>query len=314
MEPVDRLAAYLAGELTPEQSEHVRSSLASDPELARQLTALERADAALASLAPTAEPDGLAARLDHRLGPELAAQTSARDELAPRRRTRRPTPRWLPATAAAAVLAVAGTGVLLLGGDDLAEDTADTVAMERSGEPADAPLPEAGAGPLVVVDENRELDAHLADALLEDPAVLALAARALDPVAGQQLAAQVRDGLAGSEVAAMGEEPAAELAAPDAFADDAADEFADEFADELADELADVPEDPRQTLARCLEVVLAADPAAIPAYAELARFEGEPVVVLALVTPDAPGTAYTRSEIWVLSRDSCELRRFAQAE
>ncbi len=306
MESVDRLAAYLAGELPLDDAERVRASLVADPEFARQLAALERADAALAGLAPTAEPDGLAARLEAQLAPVISAQVSQGDELAARRRARRPARRWVPAAAAAAVLAVAGTGVLLIGGEGPAEDTADTIAMERAGEPGDALRSDADAPRVAVVDEDRELDAELADALLDDPALLAVTELALDASAGEQLAAQVRDELGGPEAAAMAATPETEF-------DPAGDALPDDFAD-APDDVAenDVTEDPRQAVARCLEVVLTPDPAAIPAYAELAWFDDEAVVVLGLVTPDAPGIAYTRSEIWVLSRDDCALRRFAQ--
>jgi hypothetical protein len=55
-----------------------------------------------------------------------------------------------------------------------------------------------------------------------------------------------------------------------------------------------------------------ADPDAIPAYAELATFEDADAIVLGLVTPDPETGAFTRNEVWVLDRATCQLLRFAQ--
>lgn len=74
MEPLERLTAWLAGDLDPVEAGELAAALAQDPVLREQLAALQRADAALANLEPTAEPAGFAERLDARLADELATQ------------------------------------------------------------------------------------------------------------------------------------------------------------------------------------------------------------------------------------------------
>jgi hypothetical protein len=71
-------------------------------------------------------------------------------------------------------------------------------------------------------------------------------------------------------------------------------------------------DDATQDLARCLGEVLAGGPGAIPVYAELATFDGEDAVVLGLLTTEPASGAFTRREVWALSRDDCQVLRFSQ--
>jgi len=65
-------------------------------------------------------------------------------------------------------------------------------------------------------------------------------------------------------------------------------------------------------VARCLEVLLADSPAAVPTYAEALTLDGEAVIALGLVSEDPATGAFSRRELWVMSRDGCEVRSFSQ--
>lgn len=123
----DALSAYLLGELDADASAAFEARLAREPGLATQLDALAEALAQLGGVDDVAEPDGFAERLQARLDAEaLVPDLSAR-----RRRTR-----WnavMTAAAGVAVLAVAGLQVLG-GADDRGEST--QVAMEAGEESA----------------------------------------------------------------------------------------------------------------------------------------------------------------------------------
>lgn len=61
---------------------------------------------------------------------------------------------------------------------------------------------------------------------------------------------------------------------------------------------------------RCLPRLLDEAPdRLVPAFAEVARFRGEPAIVYGLLAPD--DGAPDRREIWILARDTCEVRLFA---
>lgn len=341
MEPVDRLAALLDGELSADETAALRAELSRDGELADRLAAMQRADAALDAIPPTAEPDGFEARLAARLAPEIAATiatVSAPTPLRPKRRV----PRWVPAVsgAAAGLLVLAGTAVVLLpglGADDaetmLAEDRDEAELEER----AVAPTSPGPDGP-VVVTGDRDLDAAAADELLAAAELEAVTDRRLGAANGRALASRWRDELGPAEALAA---PEATLeSAPDSVQDDVAnDAMEQEAADapsidsdamddsalaadgeeagpvggEAADAGGAVPAEPDEdALLRCLDVVLAADADAIPVYLEAARFEGEPALVYGLVTIDPATGAYTRPEVWVVDRTTCEPRRFTQ--
>ncbi len=79
MDPLDRLAAYLDGDLDRDEHAAVEAELAADVELRAQLEALRRAEAALSGVDGAELPEGFETRLRTRLDEELAARYE-RDE------------------------------------------------------------------------------------------------------------------------------------------------------------------------------------------------------------------------------------------
>jgi hypothetical protein len=299
----------------------------------------------------SAVDDELARVLRPEGGPESARRTTreptsaggagtdrrgAGDELAARRA--RPARRsWVPAfagaAAAVAVIAGAVVGVGMLGGDDTGDDAADTAMTLESfddagdADGAESALPPPGAGPTVIAGD-RDLDDDLADELLASDELQAVTDQALDADAGRSLGATWRDALAAltpSEDASSSDRQA--TAEGEAAQDDATDEDAPRAESETGpgDELGAAPADaPVRLFAdgfdgadlgaadRCLDEVLTGGTDAIPAYLELAAYDGEPAVVVGLVTYDPTTDAYTRPEVWILSREDCQLLRFSQ--
>lgn len=207
MDPAQRLADLLAGELTVEESAQLRAQIAADPQLRRQLEALRRADGALKELESPRVPDGfderLHAHLDETLqelmetspsrdpgdpGPDDAAEPM--DELA-RRRQLRTSPRWLigGSAVAAAFVIVAGVGVVLnqgrSGSDDSGVDATAAMSADEAITESAQPLP------FPVIDEGRELDEAAIGALVDGSQVMALPDPNLDEVTAAQLRADV---------------------------------------------------------------------------------------------------------------------------
>jgi negative regulator of sigma E activity len=347
----EHLAAYLAGELDADETAAVEAALARDPAVRATLEALERADTALASVPATELPAGFERRLRAAIDEELAVQLRSAESAAPAhgatgiaatqdatgdelatRRARR-SRSWLPALAGAAAAvavvagAVVGVGVLGSGGDDAATESMMTLEADDSadgGAGSAEMLPGPGEVPTLIVGD-RDLDDQLADELLASAELQAVAAQALPPEDGRSLGAAWRDAFAG--VASDLEEFEAQTS--DDRAGDASDD-ADEEADEGADAdtmveepaaesagpirvLADGPvtEADSDAVRRCLDEVLSGGDG-IPAYVELASYDGEPAVVIGLVTFDPASRAYSRPEIWVLDRQDCQVRRFSQ--
>jgi negative regulator of sigma E activity len=345
----ERLAAYLAGELDADATAAVEAAVARDPRLRADLDAMRRAAAALGSLPATELPAGFESRLraavDHELttllrgelhGTAQAAPAARRDELAARRarRSRSWVPAFAGAAAAVVVLAGVAVGVGVLGGGDDQAGTADTAMTLESFADADAEdageaeagmaVPEPGDGPTIIASD-RDLDDGAADELLASIELEAVAQRSFDADTGRSVGAAWRAALStlGPGVGAADERadeeqdagPELEEAAP---TDDGAvetDEAGPDVAGDTAVRLfADGPLDDEALAAadRCLTEVIAADTDAIPVYLELASYLGEPAVVVGLVTFDPATDAFTRPEVWVLSRDDCQVRRFSQ--
>lgn len=342
MDPVERLASYLADELDPDEHAAVEAALARDPGLRSQLADLRHADEALERLPGPTPPPGFDARLDARLDRELtellgpaprsetvaasagataadriaADEATRRDELAARR-DRRPLPRWVAVTsaAAAAVVVLAGGGVLLRGvvvspDDDAALDAPallesdDVAPLDVPAEQAEDALPSPGDGP-VVVARDRDLDEEGLTALLEDRVAFALAEHVLAPAAALRLRTPYLDVYQVHDLERPAEE---ERRAEDT---DAPVEAEDGEPVPLRAE-GPVTEDDLDAVARCLTVIMAGSPDAIPVYAELAAYEGQAVVLAGLVTEDPATGAFTRRELWVLSRDGCEIQLITQ--
>lgn len=224
MDPVDRLAAYLADELHADERAQLEVELRRDPELRRTLEAMQRADDALAQLPAATPPEGFDERLDAVVDATLAELLGRAgehtvvghepdpagndgtdtdepvDELAARRR-RRVTSGVLGAAAAGLILVVGGILAVQTGGDhDRADqDAAGDVMMESfdaDSDPTDESADSDDAaddgaadddGP-VIVDEGRVLDAGDLETLLDADVLVTLASQQLDEAAGTELA------------------------------------------------------------------------------------------------------------------------------
>jgi anti-sigma-K factor RskA len=208
----ERLADYLAGELSPDEQAAVEAQLAGDAALRRRLARMREADEALASLSSPAPRDGFEQRLQAALQPELERATAPSsqgeeatgDELAARRARRgRGLKSWPVAlggaAAAVALLAVVGIGVSQLApGDDDAEVALDAEeapeSFEADGAPEDGP---------VLLASDRDLGDEELEALFDDPRLAGLADRGLPPDEGARLAEAFRAHFADDETMRM---------------------------------------------------------------------------------------------------------------
>ncbi|WP_052664979.1 anti-sigma factor family protein [Nitriliruptor alkaliphilus] len=352
MEPAERLAAFLAGELSADEHQAVEAELARDAALRAELAAIRRADEALAAEAPTALPEGarerliatLSATFDAELGPAATgtAATTGTDELATRRRAAAARRSWMVGLGgvAAAIAAIAVIGPTLGGlgaGDDAATmagpESAGDAAFDEADDAAPAPFA-APVGP-TLRGGDRALD--------EDGAAALLAAGELEALVDQDLSVEDAAALGDSWAQAFGAgtlysaspleldgEELSELSAADDGEDAAVAESEDEDLDQrlhattrsggpLGRESAaadlqlldDVSEDDREDVGRCLDTLLAGGGVIVPVLAELVTFQGEPAIAFVLATV-APDDTVTRREVWVLARESCEVRYLRQ--
>lgn len=266
--------------------------------------------------------------------PHLAATGAATpagrgDELAERRARRQP-PRWVVATsaAAAALVVVAGGGIVIsqivvsgddAGGESTADDTMQTLESDDdAADTADDAAPEsadgaAASGPLIVASD-RDLDDAAVATLIDQDAPLDLADSGLSREGAAELRGSYLDVFGADAPETAADSDAAE--ADEEGGDDAADEAQagpERAAGDLAlDTEGDVSDDDLTDVARCLAELAEDSPEALPVYAELGTRDGEPVIALGLVTEDPETGAFTRREVWVLARDTCEPRYFAQ--
>jgi anti-sigma factor RsiW len=295
-------------------------------------------DRLLAALEPT---------LTAELGPRPDA-TAVTDELAARR-TATARRSWITAVGgiAAAVAAVAVIGPALggLGAGDIAETDVASDAMlestEDGGEDAAGSAPAVPVGP-TLLGSDRAIDEEGAAGLLRAGEVEAVVAQGLTPDEAQALgdawaqafgadAGRLRSledgGTAFDATAESGGESAAADGAEEASPAEAANDGA-AVEEDLEEEraaasdavpsvvadlqiLGDVDEAAREDVARCLGQVLGPSTLAVPVFAELVTFEGEPAVAFALVTPDPDGDV-TRREVWVLAREDCQMLYWQQ--
>lgn len=330
MDAAERIADYLSDDLAPDEREAFEAELARDAALRAQLDAVRRGDVALASIAPTALPDGFAERLRASLDAELAevlaptpteerdprvaaqAELGQRDDLAARRAARA-VPRWVGGLAGAAAAAlvvvagIAGLNGLGSGADQEAPESATGEAFDADGgsmEIQEAPVEEEAAeddagesadtmgdegaaaamgrfAPPVLVAQGRSLDDEQLDDVLMTPDLADLAAQRLSTSEGETLAAELADRW--QAAAADGTGTAVRYAGNPTDAD-------------------------REAVAECLT---SADDAGrrtgIPAYAEIADYEGIPAVVLGLVTLDPSSDTWSVPEVQVLDRTTCDL-------
>jgi len=332
VDAAERIADYLSDDLAPDEREAFEAALAGDAALRAQLDAAKRADHALAAVDPVELPDGFAQRLRAALDAELAdvlapvvadepdprvaaqAELAQRDDLAARRAARA-MPRWVGALAGAAaavlvvVAGVAGLSSISGGADDSPEsatgeslDADDGAADEMSTMEAPAEDSAAGAdeefeteeaegeaqeeasgfvrqadGP-VLVDEGRSLDEDDLDAVLLTPDLTDLAAQRLPASEGEALALEYGD----RWQTAITDGSGARTAGSPSDAD-------------------------REAVVACLASDDAGRDDGIPAYAEIADYQGTPVVVLGLVTLDPDTDTWSVPEVRVLDRANCDL-------
>lgn len=342
MHPDERLTAYADGELDTDEAAALEADLARDPALRARLTAIRDSDDALRSL-PAVEPrQGFDERLRAAIDDELASRL---DDPAPapvsQLASRRRLPDWAAglAGAAAAVALLGGIGYGVLqsgwgGGDEAGDDGAGQAALDTAeGEGADEAAggdeetAAAASGPLVL-STGRTYDEAALTALAGESILDAGAGADLadDPAGVVARRYAERLGVTGysAEAAEQGAGPATETAVPTPPSTGRAGPPARDEALQAPgvsdDELGDVR--------RCVSTVLAQgagdtaattdapvedpDDAAIPTYAELARFDGEPVVVVGLLTRAPAGDP--RGEVWVLDRAGCQVRYFTQRQ
>ncbi len=324
MDTGERLAAYLSGDLDTDERTALEADLAGDGALRARLERIRAADDALAGLPEVDVPEGFSARLRARVAPEVDEVLG--DELAARR-ARRATPSWLPALGAAAALAVVVAGGITLSGgmggsDDAAtgagEEGARTMMDDGGAGAADTQMQgdaeaSAPAGP-TVTNRGRTLGLDDLRELPNDPDVQA--ALGGDPTQGNPQAAADEFASALDQQRAPG--ATAEAEADGDAGDDAATESAPMPQDLAGPGVAlrgDVSDADLDAIAACLPVLSeeAADPV-VPLYVELATDEdGDAVIVYAALAADADGE-YRRVEIWMVDRESCDLRQFVQQD
>lgn len=298
-----RLAAYLSGDLDPDERADVARRLASDPALRARADRIAATDELLSSLPDVELPEGFSNRLAERLAPELDAILG--DELAAARARRfAGRDRWMLGAAAAAVAVVVGAGVILSGTFPGGSD-GDTTALSEF-------APEAQREGMV--------DDMAAGSSLPVPQIVALG-RALTEQDLQDLASDGRwDDLAAPD---LGVDQAREIsnaysAALTATSDAAAEEDGSPEKPAPADggefdTATSATSEQLAAVAVCLPTVLDSDDQpVIPLYSELATFQGEDVVVFTLAAPGPDDVSYRRIEVWVLTVDGCETRYFTQ--
>jgi negative regulator of sigma E activity len=339
VDAAERIADYLSDDLAPDEREAFEAALAGDAALRAQLDAAKRADHALAAVDPVELPDGFAQRLRAALDAELAdvlapvvadepdprvaaqAELAQRDDLAARRAARA-MPRWVGAlagAAAAVLVVVAGVAGLssISGGADESPESATGESLEADDGAADevttmeAPAEDSAAGAdeeffeteeteeaegdaaeqdgfsavarqgdgPVLVAEGRSLDEDDLDAVLLTPDLTDLAAQRLPASEGEALAREYDD----RWQTALTDGSGARTAGSPSDAD-------------------------REAVVACL--ASASDDGrddGIPAYAEIADYQGTPVVVLGLVTLDPDTDTWSVPEVRVLDRATCDL-------
>lgn len=309
MDTGERLAAYVAGELDSEEVSALEAELARTPGLRRALARHRRLAQTLEAMPPVDPPAGFSARLHGAVQAELD-RLPVVDELTERRR--RHQPRWMPALAGAAAVLVVLAGVvatLQLGaGDDAADESADTMMT------AEVPEPSMAVGP-VVVDDGRTYDAAGVESLATDERFNEIVEAGLTDAEAEQAAESYRSsaesGQAGDGGAAADAEPVEEAAGG---AQDAPQPTAPMPAPLQVTGSREVDDEELAAVARCLDPLLAADDTLIPVYAELATFEDAPSIVYGLLARDPEDGSFSRVEIWVVERDTCEVTYFTQAD
>jgi hypothetical protein len=346
----ERLAALLAGELDADERIALEAELARDPELRASLAAMERADLRLREVSSPRPSEGfdqrldavLANTLDEVLGTEnvtaregSTAAGATGDVFTAKRRERASRRTHALIGVAAAAVVVVGTGALLgtFGDDDRGDDASSMIetmdaddADDAGDDAASEDLTLALDGPIVVA-EGRSLDNGDLDDLLAGGELGSVRSQGFDDTLGRGVAERfqaelgarsLRSGAAAEQELdrdEAGDVPQEESAPTDdsEMADDA-DTDADGTggAELVTRDGVPVPGEAAADIARCLDEVLGADGDAIPAYTELATYEDDEVVVFGMITVDPDTGTFSRNEVWVLERTTCDVLRFSQ--
>lgn len=317
MDTGERLAAYLAGDLDPEEARRLEGELAADPTLRTRLARLRRLEERLSALPEVEVPSRFSEELHGALQHELDQRPLQRDELAERRRRRGVgvLPSWLPAAAGAAAVLVAvvaiGTSIPLGGSDsagDSADEGAETTALQ--GERAEDGAADSAGGSAVaegpvVVNDGRSYDADDVQALVGSGELGRVAERSLTEAEATELAERYRAAFEASGGADVAAQEDREEADEESAARAGGTALRIEGAEEVH------PED-LAAIGGCLDAILSESGPLIPVSAELARFDGTDAIVYGMVGHDPATDAFTRSELWVVARDTCEVLFFAQ--
>lgn len=325
VESTDRLAAYLADELTADERCALEAELVHDHALRTRLEWMRRADRALKHVAPTDAPEGFDERLHQAIDGELArllgtatnpGGSSATRQIA-RHRTARsthsttvtPLRGWVPvlAGAAAALAAVGGIGLAvtnLVPTDDMIMMAGDSElgfdgATERAQPEAQLMPPGIASivempGP-VIIDIGRSINDHDLPALLDQPDLAHVARQLHDRADIAATAKRWSEVVAAAITAALGDASSTDSMPPSAAPEPGSPVHGLVLEPGSLRVTTSSPSaiDPGDLAAvgRCLQV-LATEPA-IPVYIELATDDaGQGVIVLGLVLVDA--TADTR--------------------
>ncbi|MEX0706185.1 MAG: hypothetical protein WD041_06150, partial [Nitriliruptoraceae bacterium] len=169
MESADRLASYLAGDLSPTDAAAVEARLARDPGLAADLSAMQQADRALSTLPSPTPDEGFEQRLRSAVDRELARTLRSADVVPIESRRRA----WaVPlAAAAAAVIGVAGIGLVIGPRTAPDEDVMALTVPDAAEESMESADPEMGAM-LADPESDGDLDASRAGDLPTQPRVV----------------------------------------------------------------------------------------------------------------------------------------------
>lgn len=336
MTPTDRLAAYLADELTSSERSTLEEELARDGDARAMLAAMRRADEALAELAPLAPlagfEDRVHAAVDTALTGMIADQrasasppvAAARPASVPRRsrhssrgpsRTHRA---WLPALAGATagLAALAGIGFAvnnLPPGDEFMTMASEPErAIEADdGQRADQPVELAPPGIASVMATPGPVIVELGRQLAE-PDLLDL----LNVSELVDLAAQVHPGIDGAATATRWSDfLRAELTGSRDGEASPAPPVANDVIEPgslrvITNSLQALDEQAVVGIEQCLADV-AAD-GAIPTYVEVAVDDrGRAILVFGVVATDSSGTGAATPQVRVLAADGCgELARY----
>lgn len=303
----DLLAAYLSGDLEPDEHAQITARLAGDGALRARADRIAQADRMLAGLGDVELPEGFSQRLRDGLQPELDAILG--DELAARRARRTLPPRWITAGAAAAIAVVVGVGAILTGlvpgGQDAATTAEEGALGTMSVRGAESVLP-----PPEIVALGRTLTEDDLRALAQRDqftAVSGLSAGDADELADQSQG-QIQE-YADAEAPAV----AGDSAGEDGSGGTSGGGTSAGVTAPLESQVRSANGVDLSPVSACLPTVIeSADGPLVPLYAELAKFDGEDVVVFVLLAPRGDSGEMTRVEVWVLTVDGCQTRYFTQ--